>query len=75
MENNYREVYEARTILPGEAEYTSFYFDTFEQADLWLSDFDNGEISCMVVDTNPEAYYEEMNRIFEFIDEERKEED
>lgn len=67
------EIYEARTILPGEDEYTSFFFNTFEQADLWLADFDNGEISCMVIDTDQEAYYEEMNRNFGATEERNEE--
>ena len=64
----YREFYEVRTFLPGDEELTSFFFEKFEQADIWLSDFDNGEIHSMVIDDSPEMDYEEMNRLMESIE-------
>ncbi|MBR6473855.1 MAG: hypothetical protein IKS98_00210 [Lachnospiraceae bacterium] len=62
MTDGRRELYEVKITLPENEEPTSFFFDTYERADLWLSDFDNGEIGCVTIDENPEINYEEIMR-------------
>ncbi len=60
-----RILYEVHVVLPEKEEPISFAFDTYEAADLWLSDFDEGGISEIVIDDKQEEDYEKMLRAFE----------
>ena len=72
MENMGEVVYEAITVLPGRAEPERFYFDTFEKADLWLSDFDNGEISEMMIPKDTRTEYGDIMQILAEMEEENR---
>ena len=69
MGNRNEAVYEAITVLPGKTEPERFYFDSFEKADLWLSDFDNGEIAEMVIPKDIRTEYEEIMQIIDQMEE------
>ncbi|MBR5180030.1 MAG: hypothetical protein IKW90_14735 [Lachnospiraceae bacterium] len=69
MENNGEVFYEAVTVVPGKTAPERFYFDSFEKADLWLSDFDNGEISEIIVPKDTRTEYEEIMQILAEMEE------
>ncbi len=73
MEGKETIIYEARTVLPEKDKPTYFYFNSFEAADLWLADFDNGEITGIPVSEPPALDYETIFKALEDMERQERE--